>query len=351
LDKQRGNWIDPRDGDLGRLGRHVLVARSQAVSDDSGHVPARSRAVHPPALRVVSAWPDPCRRDRAVADDEVASGIAASSVHRHYRTLRRMLAVADEKHKIVHNACDRVDPPRVPRREMTFLKWDQSVRLAEAHSDRFRSMVYVAVDSGMRWGELVGLRRANVDVSRDQFRVTEQLVQLTDGSFVRPPPKTASGRRSITISPFTADILSEHLERSANHGRDGLVFPNAAANPQSASSFQSHHFKQAQQLAGICRFHDLRHRSVALAIAAGAHPKAIQARMGHASINVTLDRYGRLLPELDEAIAQTFGCELEARTIVERARSSTPRSAATKPEMSSTGESGAHLDVSTQSLH
>ncbi len=56
-----------------------------------------------------------------------------------------------------------------------------------------------------------------------------------------------------------------------------------------------------------CRFHDLRHTSVALAIAEGAHPKAIQTRMGHSTINVTLDRYGHLFPELDEAIATSFG--------------------------------------------
>jgi integrase len=69
----------------------------------------------------------------------------------------------------------------------------------------------------------------------------------------------------------------------------------------------------AQQAAGLqCRFHDLRHTSVALAIAEGAHPKAIQARMGHSSINVTLDRYGHLFPELDEAIATAFGQRLIA---------------------------------------
>jgi integrase len=55
-----------------------------------------------------------------------------------------------------------------------------------------------------------------------------------------------------------------------------------------------------------CRFHDLRHTSVALAIASGAHPKAIQVRMGHSTISVTLDRYGHLFPELDEAIAVAF---------------------------------------------
>ncbi len=80
-----------------------------------------------------------------------------------------------------------------------------------------------------------------------------------------------------------------------------------------SSSFWQHHFSKALQAVGAaCRFHDLRHTSVALAIAEGAHPKAIQTRMGHSSINVTLDRYGHLFPELDEAIAMSFGERLLA---------------------------------------
>ena len=62
-----------------------------------------------------------------------------------------------------------------------------------------------------------------------------------------------------------------------------------------------------------CRHnHDLRHMSVALTIAGGAHPKAIQARMGHSSIAVTLDRYGHLLPSLDADIADGFDREMKA---------------------------------------
>ena len=102
-----------------------------------------------------------------------------------------------------------------------------------------------------------------------------------------------------------------------------MVFANAAGNPLSASSFLTHHFSKAQAAAGVsCRFHDLRHTSVALAIAAGAHPKAIQSRMGHSSINVTLDRYGHLFPELDEAIAESYdrsfheATERRARVVV-----------------------------------
>ena len=79
------------------------------------------------------------------------------------------------------------------------------------------------------------------------------------------------------------------------------------------SSFWNNHFRPAMAKAGVkCRVHDLRHTSVALAIAAGAHPKAIQSRMGHSSINVTLDRYGHLFPELDESIASAFDAQLSA---------------------------------------
>src|SRR5205807_9352247 len=94
-------------------------------------------------------------------------------------------------------------------------------------------------------------------------------------------------------------------------GRDGLVFPGGTGRPLASSSFWNNHFTPALRRSGLsCRFHDLRHTSVALAIAEGAHPKAIQTRMGHSSINVTLDRYGHLFPELDEAIATAFGQRL-----------------------------------------
>lgn len=100
---------------------------------------------------------------------------------------------------------------------------------------------------------------------------------------------------------------------NVNRGSDALVFPNGAGNPLSSSSFLTHHFRKAQEATGVrCRLHDLRHTSVALAIASGAHPKAIHARMGHSSINVTFDRYGHLFSELDHAIADALDVEFKA---------------------------------------
>ena len=314
-DKFRGTWIDPRHAEvpLAHWSQEFLaLARRLSPSTQQTYRRDLTKYVLPAlgACRLGSIPPDAIEN---WLNDELEAGIAASSVHRHYRTLRRVLQVAVDKQKLLTNPCDRVEPPHVPRREMVFLDWGQAVDLAEAHSDRYRALIYLAVDSGMRWSELIGLRRSKLDLRTRKVRVTEQLVRLETGEWLRKEPKTPASVRSITLSSVTAEIVARHLEQLASPGPDGLVFPNAAGNPLAAASFWNNHFSRAQRASGVsCRFHDLRHSSVALAIVAGAHPKAIQARMGHSSINVTLDRYGHLFPELDEAIAASFSDRLSA---------------------------------------
>lgn len=314
-DKARGAWIDPRGADMplaAWVEEFLLLARRLSPTTVQTYRRDLERYVLP-RFGEYRIGRLPADEIENWLNDEVAAGIAPSSVHRHYRTLRRVLQVAVQKQRLLSNPCDRVEPPRVPKREMTFLTWEQVVDLAEAHSERFRPLIYLAVDAGMRWSELIGLRRSRVDLRNRKVRVTEQLVRLDTGEWLRKEPKTGASVRSITISPFTAEILAPHLERFAVPGLDGLVFPNGAGKPVASSSFYNQHFRRALSRAGIrCRFHDLRHTSVALAIAEGAHPKAIQGRMGHSSINVTLDRYGHLFPELDEAIATAFGGRLAA---------------------------------------
>ncbi len=309
VDIERGNWLDPRGANITvkqwseeflSLARRLEITTQQTYRRDlDRYILPRFgtyRIGNLPAAEI-EAW----------LLDEIDAGLSSSSVHRHYRTLRRMLQVAVEKEKIPSNPCDRVQAPRVATREMNFLSWNEVALLAEAHPDRYRTLIYLAVDTGMRWSELIGLRRNAVELRERKIRVTEQLIRLGAGQWLRKKPKTKSSVRSITIATFTASSLADHLERFSQQGSDGLVFANVAGNPLIASSFQTHYFGPALQQAGItCRFHDLRHTSVALAIASGAHPKAIQMRMGHSSISVTLDRYGHLFPELDEAIAASF---------------------------------------------
>ncbi len=256
--------------------------------------------------------------------EELVSGISPSSVHRHYRTLRRLLEVAVQSELIPTNPCDRVTPPVMPRVEMRFLNPSEVADLAEAITPWYRAFIYTAAYGGLRWSELVGLRSKRVDLLRRTITVTEQLLLLDNGRRqVWEQPKTKAGVRAIGIPAFLADMLQDQLDERALPGPDGLVFPNRAGKPSASASFNTHHFTPAKRKAGIdgrLRFHDLRHTAVALAIAQGAHPKAIQARMGHSSVQMTLDRYGHLFPELDERIAQgldeTYRATLESRTKV-----------------------------------
>lgn len=256
---------------------------------------------------------DPDRID-AFLDELMAQGLAASTVHRQYRTLRRMCEVAVVRRRLVTNPCGPVSPPTIEHVEMRFLSIDEVDALAAAIGQRYRAWVLVATYGGLRWSELVGLRRARVEDTR--VRVVEQLVRRGDREWHRDPPKTKAGTRTVTLPRFVADELAEHLARYAGAGDDDLVFANKEGRPLIAQSFTWNVFKPACVRAGLGRFHedtrrvvdaprvhDLRHTAVALAIKAGAHPKAIQARMGHASITTTLDRYGHLFPEMDEQIA------------------------------------------------
>jgi integrase len=307
---ERGDWLDPRSAQVPLATwaeEYLSLARRLSPSTQETYERDLRKYILPRfgAYRIGRL---PADEIENWLNDEVAAGIAPSSVHRHYRLLRRMLQVAVHKQKLQANPCDRVEPPRVPKTEMTFLTWEQAVDLAEAHQERYRAMIYLAVDSGMRWSELIGPRRARVDLGRRKVRVTEQMIRLKGGKWHRKEPKTPASVRSITMSAVTAELLADHVDRFVVPGPDALVFANTVGSPLISSSFWQHHFSKGLQAAGVsCRFHDLRHTSVALAIAEGAHPKAIQTRMGHSTINVTLDRYGHLFPELDEAIADSFG--------------------------------------------
>lgn len=122
--------------------------------------------------------------------------------------------------------------------------------------------------------------------------------------------KTKSSRRTLTIPPFLREILASHLAQAPESdfvfvGRDGGLLRR--------NNFRRRHWKPALLTARLpenLRFHDLRHTCASILIAQGAHPKEIQARLGHASIMTTMDRYGHLFPslgaQLDDNLEKVF---------------------------------------------
>lgn len=240
--------------------------------------------------------------------------LAPSSVHRHYRTLRTMLGYAVKRRYLLSNPCDEVNPPRIPRREMETFTVDQIEGIAAAVNPRYRCFILVAAYGGLRWSELVGLRRTDVNGAR--ITVAGQLLQI-DGEWVRSDPKTSAGRRTLVLPESVAEELAQHLATFTGPKPTDLVFTNQQGNPVGVAFRWNVWYPACASIgmgertiknhkpayANMPRFHDLRHTSVALAIAAGAHPKAIQQRLGHSSIAVTMDRYGHLMAGMDEDLA------------------------------------------------
>jgi integrase len=113
------------------------------------------------------------------------------------------------------------------------------------------------------------------------------------------PPKTSAGRRMVGLPRFVVDALAE---RMAGPGApEELVFAGPQGGALRVTLFRRRFWLPATRAAGPSglRIHDLRHTAVALWIAAGANPKEVAARAGHASVSFTLDRYGHLYPEAD----------------------------------------------------
>src|SRR5690606_23689470 len=140
-------------------------------------------------------------------------------------------------------------------------------------------LIYTAY-TGLRWGGLAGSRVGRADLDRRTIAVVEQLNELS-GRMEWGPPKTAAGRRSVSLPPRLAEMLAKQLERPMV-ARSGLVFPTPLGEPMRRSNFARRVWAPAVEKLGLdgLRFHDLRHTAVALAISKGAHPKALQERMG-----------------------------------------------------------------------
>ncbi|QYG90995.1 site-specific integrase [Iamia sp. SCSIO 61187] len=301
----RGDYVDPR------LGRTLFSRWAQEWLDGSAHLKPKTRADYEGLLRVHVM---PTFADRAVAaitpgdvrrfiSDKVGSGSAPGTVRGARKVLRLVLAVAQAEGAIRSNPCDGVRVPPSPKAEMVFLDAEQVEALAQTIDPRYSTMIRVAAYTGMRAGEIEALRVGRTDLEVGRLTIAESVTEVQGHGLVFGQPKTYE-RRSVTLPPFLTEELRSHFG-----GRDldpqAFVFTSPEGGVIHHKNFYNRSFKPAVRAAGLperTRFHDLRHSCAALCIALGAHPKAIQERLGHSSITVTLDRYGHLFPKLDEAL-------------------------------------------------
>lgn len=319
----RGDWVNPNLGKITvedwakvwRATQRNLRPSTERLYDTllRNHVlPALGqRTLASISVDDVEAW---------IAELLAKDGLSSTTANRAFRVLRQMLKVAVRRKRIPFSPCDGVHPPRDARTEMLFLTPAQVADLADGIDRHHRTLVLMAVYSGLRWGELAGLKVARLDLINRRVAVVEQLSGGRTSA-----PKTDAGRRVVTLPLWLMPHLEEEI---AGKSLRDYVFTACEGGPlTNPSNFTRRVWKPAVRNSlppelHALRFHDLRHTAVAIAIASGAakNPKALQMRMGHSSITLTLDRYGHLLPgqdaEIADGMADPFALAQKASNVV-----------------------------------
>ncbi len=243
------------------------------------------------------------------------SPLSARSVLQVHRTLHRALGDAVRWRLLTRNPAHGVRPPRVEQKEMT--AWspeDARTFLVATASDRLAALWVVALNSGMRRGELAGLRWADVDLDDRAIAVRQQRTTAHYRVVVAEPK--ARSRRVIPVDAAVVEALRAHrlrqLEERLCAGPgwfdSGYVFVDEVGQPYHPERLRVL-FERACRAVGVpvIRLHDLRHTMATAALQAGIHPKVVQERLGHSSIAITLDTYSHVAPTLQREAADKLG--------------------------------------------
>jgi integrase len=240
--------------------------------------------------------------------------LSARSVLRYHQVLHAALRQAVRWQLLTRNPADAVEPPRPGRREIRALTPDQArAVMAAADPTPLGAFVRLALLTGMRRGELLGLRWA--DIEGDSIHIQQTAQRIAGQGIVFRQPKTRLSRRSIALSSDAVAVLRQHRLRQAEarflagpayQDRD-LVFATGLGTPLEPGNVLRtwRRVVATAELPGL-RIHDLRHGHATLMLGQGVHPKIVSERLGHASINITLDTYSHVLPGLQAAAAEAL---------------------------------------------
>lgn len=229
-----------------------------------------------------------------------------------HRIIHRALRDAMRWGHVPRNQAELAEPPRAPRPEMSVWSTEQiATFLDHVRDHRLYALWLLAFTTGMRRGELLGLRWQDVDLETARLSIVQTLILLR--SEVRfSEPKTAKSRRSLSLDSASVAALKVYrvaqLEERVAWGPawsdTGLVFTREDGEPYHPGTV-SKLFLELSSRAGLprIRFHDARHSYATAALSVGIHPKIVSERLGHSSIGMTLDVYSHVMPALEEEAA------------------------------------------------
>lgn len=251
--------------------------------------------------------------------ESVSKPLSGASVHKHLVVLRQALDEAVKAGVIVRNPVDAVSAPSVkPQAERRTLEQDEiRAVLTAATSSRFDVPIRLALATGMRESELLGLPWSDVDLDNGTLEV-RRVLSYVEGNVVFKEPKSDRSRRTIELSPATVAILREHRVRQAERRlklgpiwrENGLVFPSRVGGPWLPRDFYRD-YRAVVVASGVSGpetvvFHTWRHTAATQWIKAGVDVFVVSRRLGHSSAAFTMDRYAHLLSGQQSAAASAL---------------------------------------------
>ncbi len=250
----------------------------------------------------------------------IKRGLSNRTVDALHKALNIALNTAVKQGTLKRNILDSVIAPKVVKKEIEV--WDAETRaraMTVLRESQYGDFYQLGLMTGMRRGELAGLKWANVNLANQQLQVVNTLQRITGQGLMNGQPKTERSRRSIALSPDTVALLHEirgrqitqQLEVSDAWTDSGYVFTDASGMPVDPN-LATRAFKKVVATAGLPKLtiHGLRHTHATILLEQGVNPKVVSERLGHASVATTMDIYSHVLPDMQEKAALAIDAAL-----------------------------------------
>jgi len=246
-----------------------------------------------------------------LAERLVARGLDPSTIRNALMPLRSIFRRAVARGEVAVNPTTGLELPAVRGRRDRIASPEEAAALLLALPEEERPLWATALFAGLRRGELMALRWEDIDLPEGIIKVARSF----DPKAVEyVAPKSRAGRRNVPIASALREYLIAHRLRSGRP--EGLVFGRTATTPFDSWRVKARADK-AWKAAGLTPIgmHESRHTFASLMIAAGVNPKALATYMGHASVTITLDRYGHLMPGNESEAAALLDAYLDSRSV------------------------------------
>lgn len=310
VNQQRGGWVTPENG---RVTLDHYAPRWLATRLTSRGEPLRPRVRELydgyldhhilPALGDVGMARLSTATIRRWHADLLTGGLGPSTVAKCYRLLRAILNTAVEDGHLSANPCSIRGAGVEPCDERRIATVDEVYALADAVSPRLRAFVLLAAFGGLRRGELFGLTRRDINLLHRTLEVRAQRQESKSGATIVGPPKSAAGRRRLSLPAEIVPAIEDHLAQWVEAGPDALVFVGERGAPLRPGVWQREWVRARTKVGRPdLHLHDLRHVAGTLAAATGASTKELMRRLGHATPQAAL-RYQHATDDRDEGIA------------------------------------------------